>query len=64
MFCDCVFSVIAQEATHKGIAAFSKDNLKHIDTQEKNPLPTAAGKYNNGSNNSSIIPLAKFNGGI
>lgn len=39
----CLFPVIAQEATHKGIEAFSKDNLKHIKTQEKNPLPTAAG---------------------
>ena len=34
---------MAQEATHKNIEKFSKDQLKHAKTVEKNPLPTADG---------------------
>ncbi|XP_052792845.1 thymosin beta-like isoform X3 [Mya arenaria] len=38
---DALKEIVAQEATHKGIESFSKDNLKHAETVEKNPLPTA-----------------------
>ncbi|XP_045204960.1 thymosin beta-like isoform X2 [Mercenaria mercenaria] len=37
---DGLKELVAQEATHKGIENFSKDQLKHAETQEKNPLPT------------------------
>jgi len=38
------FAGYAQEKTLEQVGKFDKNCLKHVDTQEKNPLPSQAGK--------------------
>ena len=43
-----VFLVMKNEMAHnkslEGVSSFDKNNLKNVETQEKNPLPNAEGK--------------------